>query len=206
MILGGIVIKKILNALGLSDAADNFKNVRTITLTAVLIALTVIANRLLIIPVGPMLEIRFGFIFLSLIAFLFGPVVAFSAGFLTNLLGFLMFSSGGAFNPLFDLNVGLAGVLYAVFLYKRNPKSEYFIIRITAAKASVNLICNILINTRLLVMFGFIPAPTAGIVTLTRVFKNFALLPVEIILMLVVFKFVSVYAYKYNFIKQQKAG
>jgi len=149
-----------------------------------------------------MLEIRFGFIFLALIAFLFGPAVAFAAGFLTNLLGFLMFSAGGAFNPLFDLNVGLAGILYAVFLYKRNPKSEYFIIWITAAKASVNLICNILINTRLLIMFGFIPAPTAGVVTLTRVFKNFALLPVEIILMLIVLKFVSVYAYKYKFIKK----
>jgi len=178
--------------------------VRTITLTAVLIALTIIGNRLLIIPVGPMLEIRFGFIFLALIAFLFGPAVAFAAGFLTNLLGFLMFSAGGAFNPLFDLNVGLAGVLYAVFLYKRNPKSEYFIIWITAAKASVNLICNILIHTQLLVMFGFIPAPATGIVTLTRVFKNFALLPVEIILMLIVFKFVYAYAYKYNFINRPK--
>jgi len=184
--------------------AYNFKNVRTISLTAVLIALTIIGNRLLIIPVGQVLEIRFGFVFLSVIAFLFGPIVAFAAGFLTNMLGFLLFPTGGGFNPLFDLNIGLSGILYAIFLYKRNHKSEYFIIWIVAAKASVNLICNIIINTRLLILFGFIPGNSKNIITTVRVFKNFTLLPVEIIIIFFILKFVANYAYKYNFIKPAK--
>jgi len=198
---GGIYIKKILDVLGISQMS-NFKNVRTITLTAVLVALTVIANRILIIPLGPVLEIRFGFIFLSTIAFLFGPVIGFAAGFLTSLLGFLIFpTSGAAFNPLFDLNIGLSGILYAIFLYKRNPKSEYFIIWIVAAKVFVNLICNIIINTRLLIFFGYISQNSSGIISITRVFKNFTLLPGEIVVMLIVLKFVSATAYKYKFIK-----
>lgn len=185
--------------------AGNLKNVRTITLTAVLIALTIIGNRFFIITLIPKtLDIRFGFLFLATIAFLFGPVAAFASGFLTSMIGFLIFPTGAAFNPLFDLNIGLSGILYAVFLYKRNPKSEYFIIWIVAAKAWVNLICNIIVNTRLLIMFGIIPSSTEGVVTVTRVFKNFALLPVEIIMMLFILKFVAVYAQRYNFIKPKK--
>ena len=198
---GVIFIKKILDVLGISDIAANFKNVRTISLTAVLIALTIIGNGLMKIPLPMGLEIRFGFVFLSTIAFLFGPAVAFAAGFLTNMLAFLLFPTGAGFNPVFDLNIGLSGILYAIFLYKRNAKSEYFIIWIVAAKASVNLICHIIINTRLLMFFGYIPGSSAFIVTTARVFKNFMLMPVEIILMFFIIKFVSVYANKYNFIK-----
>ena len=194
-------MRKVLDILGITDMAAGLKNVRTITLTAILIALTIIGNRLLIIPVMPgMLEIRFGFIFLATIAFLFGPVAAFFAGFTTNMLGFLLFSGTGGFNPLFDLNIGLSGVLYAVFLYRRNPKSEYFIIWILAARASVNFICHIIINTHLLIMFGFIPQGTAGVITTVRVFRNIALLPVEIIVMMIIVKFVADYANKYKFV------
>ena len=198
-----IFIKKVLDVLGISDIAANFKNVRTITLTAVLIALTIIGDRMLLIPLSPALEIRFGFLFLATIAFLFGPAVAFAAGFLANMIGFLLFA-GGSFNPLFDLNIGLSGILYALFLYKKNPKSEYFIIWIVAAKVAVNFICHIIINTRLLILVKFIPDNGAAIITITRIFKNVALLPIEIILMLFVLKFVSVYAYKFNFIKPTK--
>ena len=148
-----------------------------------------------------MLEIRFGFLFLAVIAFLFGPVIAFSAGFLTNMLGFLMFSAGGVFNPLFDLNVGLMGVIYAVFLYKRNHKSEYFIIWVAAAQILVNVVCRIIINTHLLMIMGFIPADSTNIVTTIRLFRNITLLPVEILMLLFILKFVAVYAKRYNFIK-----
>jgi ECF transporter S component (folate family) len=147
------------------------------------------------------LEIRLGFIFLSTIAFLFGPLFAFAAGFITSILGFLLFPTGGFFNPLFDLNIGLSGFLFAIFLYKKNYKSEFFIIWISASKIVVNFVCNIFINTHLLIMFGYIPATTKEIVTITRIFKNVALLPGEIIVMLFVLKFVAAYAKKFKFVK-----
>jgi len=177
--------------------------VRTISLTAVLTALTIIGNGVTKIPLAMGLEIRFGFIFLSTIAFLFGPAVTFAAGFITSLLTFLLFPTGFPFNPLFDLNAGLAGAIYAIFLYRRNYKSEYFIIWIVAAKAFVNLICNIFINTYLLRgYFGSL----AEILTITRVFKNVMLLPGEIIVMLIVIKYVADAAYKYKFMKSAKNG
>ena len=200
-------MKKIFDMLGITEMAGNIKNIRTITLTAVLIALTVIGYGLLRVPIIPgQLEMRFGFLFIAVIAFLFGPVAAFAAGIISSMLGFLLFPTGAAFNPLFDLNEGLAGILYAVFLYKRNPKSEYFIIWIVVARASVNFICNIIIRTQLLILFGFIPPAAASLVTTARIFRNVTLLPVEIILMLFILKFVANYAYKYNFINKKKSG
>ena len=177
---------------------NNFKNVRTISLTAVLIALTIIGNGLTKIPLAMGLEIRFGFVFLSTIAFLFGPVVTFAAGFITSVLTFLLFPTGFAFDLRFDLNSGLAGLIYAIFLYRRNYKSEYFIVWIVSAKIAVNLICNIIINTYL---FRGYFGSVAEILTVTRVFKNFMLLPGEIVVMLVVIKYVAAAAHKYHFIK-----
>ena len=205
LFFGGILIKKVLDVFGISEMTANFKNVRTITLTAVLIALTIVGNgpaQIIVIP-PDFLIIRFGFIFLASIAFLFGPSVAFAAGFITSMLTAVLFPTGGnlGFNPLFDLNAGLAGILYAVFLYRRNYKSEYFVIWIVAAKFAINLICNIFINTYLI--RGYVGS-LAEIITITRVFKNIVLLPGEIIVMLIVIKYIAAAAQKYKFIKPPK--
>jgi ECF transporter S component (folate family) len=192
------MIKRILDVLGISEMAANFKNVRTIALTAVLIALTVVGNGMTKIPIAMGLEIRFGFIFLATIAYLFGPVVTFAAGFITSTLAFLLFPPGLGYNVLFDLNAGLSGFIYAVFLYRRNYKSEYFIVWIVAAKVAVNFICNIIINTALLKVYI---GSFADLVSITRVFKNVALLPGEIVLMLIVVKYVAESAKRYKFVK-----
>ena len=191
-------MKKILRALGISEMAGNFKDVRAVTLTAVLIALTIVGNGVTRIPLSMGLEIRFGFVFLSTVAFLFGPAVTFAAGFITSVLTFLLFPTGFAFDLRFDLNAGLAGFIYALFLYRRNYKSEYFIFWIVASKIAVNFICNIVINTFLLT--GYIGS-FAEIVTITRIFKNVALLPGEIVVMLVVIKYIAASAKKYKFLK-----
>ena len=176
----------------------NFKNVRTITLTAVLIALTIVGNSFVKIPVMPgMLEIKFGFIFFSVIAFLFGPVVAFGAGLIENTVSFFI-SGSGVFDIRYGLNAGLAGILYSIFLYRKNYKSEYFIIWITAAKASVNFICNIVVTGFLLKeYFG----ESYKILTDIRIFKNIGMLPVEILIMFFVLKAISKTAVSFKFIK-----
>jgi len=183
----------------------NFKNIRAIALTAVLIALAVVGYGLL--RIEPIIGVRvsFGFVFLATIAFLFGPAVAFPAGIIVNLLVFLIFPPAGAsFNPLFDLNRGLAGILYASFLYRKNFNSEYFIIWVIAAKASVNFICHIIINTYLLIFMGIIHSDTINVITTIRIFRNILFLPVEILIMFTVIKFVALIAQQYNFIDPPK--
>ena len=177
--------------------ANNFKNVRTIALTAVLIALTIVGNGITKIPLSMGLEIRFGFVFLSTIAFLFGPVTTFAAGFITSVLAFVLFPTGFPFDLRFDLNAGLAGFIYALFLYRRDYKSEYFIFWIVTSKIMVNFICNIIVNTALLT--GYIGS-FAEILTITRIFKNVALLPGEIVVMLIVIKYIAESAKRYKFV------
>ena len=167
-------------------------------MTSVLVALTIVANGAIRIPLSMGLEIRFGFVFLSTIAFLFGPTVTFAAGFITSVLAFLLFPAGFPFDPRFDLNAGLAGFIYAMFLYRRNYKSEYFIVWIVCSKIVVNFVCNIVINTILL--RGYIGS-FADIVTITRIFKNVMLLPGEIVVMLIVIKYVAAAAQRYKFVK-----
>ena len=188
-------MSNILNMLGVKK----FKNVRALTLMAVLIALAVIGYGLLRIEPVPGVRVSFGFIFLATIAYLFGPVAAFSSGIMANMLAFVLFPSGASFNPLFDLNRGLAGLLYAIFLFRRNTASEYFIIWVVAAKASVNIICHIVINTYLLVLMGWIHSDSVNVFTVIRVFRNVTFLPFEVILLFIVLKFVAVYAKKYKF-------
>ena len=110
-----------------------------------------------------------------------------------------MSASGFAFDIRYGFNAGLAGILYAVFLYKRNVKSEYFIIWVTAAKASVNLVCNIIVNTYLLK--GYLGS-AAEVLTVARLYKNIGMLPVEILIMFFVLKAVSKAAARYNFVKE----
>ena len=175
---------------------------RTITLTSALIALTIIGNVVTKIPLFMGLEIRFGFVFFSAIAYLFGPVVAFAAGLIENTLSYIMGSGGFAgFDIRYGLNTGFAGIIYSIFLYRRNYKSEYFIIWIVSAKIAVNLICNIFINTYL---FRGYFGSLAEVITVSRVFKNIVLMPGEIIVMLIAIKYIAGSAYKYKFIKPPK--
>jgi ECF transporter S component (folate family) len=181
--------------------ARNFKNVRTITLTAVLLALTVAGNTITKIPIALGLEIRFGFVFFSVISFLFGPIIAFAAGIIENTLSFFLSAGGFAFDIRYGLNAGLAGILYAVFLYKRNVKSKYFIIWVAAAKISVNFICNIIVNTYLL--RGYLGS-AAEVLTIARLYKNIGMLPIEILIMFFVLRAVSGAAAGYNFVKKRE--
>ena len=187
------------------SGAENFKNIRALVLTAILIAFAVIGYGLLRIEPIQGVRVSFGFVFLATIAFLFGPAIAFPAGIIASMLAAVIFSTGGAgFNPLFDLNRGISGILYGSFLYGRNPKSEYFIIWVVAAKATVNFICNIIINTYLLMLIGWIHTDAANIITVIRIFRNVVFLPVEIIILFTVLKFVAVYAQRYKFTAPSK--
>ena len=164
-----------------------------------LIALTIVGNSFIKIPVVPgMLEIRFGFMFYSVVAFLFGPIVAFAAGIIENTVSFFMSSGGGVFDIRYGFNAGLAGILYSVFLYRKNYKSEYFIIWIAAAKASVNFVCNIIVTGYLLKEYY---GESFKVLTATRIFKNIGMLPIEILIMFFVLKAVSTAAVRTNFIK-----
>jgi len=205
----GFIVFIILNALILIFAVygqvkrdpeimGNFRNIRIIVLTSLLISLGVVGDLIQIPVTGNSLVIRFGFIFMSAIAFLFGPIVAFASGMIINTISFMINPGGYAFDIRFTIVAGLAGILYSIFLYKRDPNSRFFIINILLAKISINFIINIVLNT--ILMRGYF-GNAATIITITRVYKNVIMLPVEMLIMFFVLKAVSKAAVNLKFIK-----
>jgi len=170
-----------------ADSLANFKKTKSLALCGILIAFTT-AVSLFSIPIVKGVSFSFKFIFTSMIAFLFGPIMAFSAGLITDILSFLVKSDGYVFDPRYTILEGFALFIYAIFLYKRDSTSRYFIINIFWAKFSVNLIVNIIFGTwRAKGYLGHL----SEVITVTRIYKNIICLPIEILMMFFVLRFVD---------------
>ena len=159
-------------------SALEFKNIRCLTATAMLIALDLALKLVASVPITDSLKISFAFIAMASIGMLFGPTVGFAAGLVTDILGFLIRPSG-AFDIRFTLIEALGGLLYGLFLY--NAQNDRWIMpRIIAAKTTVVIICNLWLTTLATASlmgngyFALLP---------TRAAKNIIQLPVDIILL-----------------------
>ena len=165
------------------DSLRELKKARSLTLCGVLIAIYVVLNTLAIF-VTPSIKLTFSYVALAAIAMLFGPTVAFFAGGIGDVLGYFLRANPGALHPGLTLSVMLSGLIYGIFLYRR----DLTLWRIILAKALVNLCINIFLNTYWLSnLYG-----DAYLVLLPeRVVKNLALLPIEVALIFLVLKTVT---------------
>lgn len=153
------------------------KDPRCLAVTALLIALNV-AMDLLNIRLWLTPELRFGvsFVLNASIAMLYGPAVGMMAGFCTDVLGYLVNPSGGAYFPGYTLTAMMGGLLYGLWLYPQRVRRA----RVLGAKASINLICNIGLNTLWLSLTG---GKAMTLLLPARIMKNLLLLPFEVILL-----------------------
>lgn len=102
-------------------SAFELKSLRCLTVTGVLIALDLVL-KLFSINITNDLKITFAYLALATIGMLFGPTVAFIAGALTDIIGFLIKAEGGgAFSPLFTLIEAVGAMIYGIFLYGMKP-------------------------------------------------------------------------------------
>lgn len=183
------------------NSALELKNLRCLTVTAMLIALN-LALKSVTIYITDDMKISFSFLALAAIGMLFGPTVGFMAGTVTDILGMLIAQNIGAFNPLFTLVEATGAMLYGLFLYKLTPirlskegfknvtadKNMLFsFLRVIGAKLSVAIVCNIIMNPLFMVLLGYWGWETAVMVKLpARLLKNAIQCPVDIILLLLV--------------------
>lgn len=100
-------------------SALELKSLRCITVTGVIIALDLVL-KLVSIKITSDLKITFAYLGLATIGMLFGPTVAFLAGTITDILGYLLNSEGG-FSPLFTLVEAVGAMIYGIFLYDLKP-------------------------------------------------------------------------------------
>ena len=157
------------------------KNTRIVIFTGLLIAMYVIFNYILTIPIAPTLIVKFGFLPLSFISSLFGPIIGGIGGALGDVIGALSFPQGSFF-PGFTLSAIISGIIYGLFLYKKQKT----IIRISLAVLAVSIIVDLLLNTYWLsIMYGngfFILLPG-------RILKTVIMFPIQITIMYTIWKY-----------------
>lgn len=154
-------------------------NVRKLVEISLLIALEIILTRFCSINTA-ILRIGFGFLPIAIIGMMYGPVSAGLAYVIGDILGMMIFPSGSYF-PGFTLTAALTGATYGVFLYKK-PKSW---VRIALAVGVVCLVLNLGLDTLWLsILMG------QGYVALlpTRIFKAVLMIPIQTILIAIVWK------------------
>lgn len=168
-----------------SSSSKELKSIYALTITAVLLGLKLTLDILNIrIVISPTLRIEFGFLAMSMIGMLFGPVMGMAAGFASDILGYFLNNGGYPFFPGYTLSAILAGMIWGLFLYQQPVK----ITRLFLAKLTINVVINIgFTSLWLYIQMG---KGVLGAMPL-RIFKNIALLPLEVILLFAVAKIVQ---------------
>ena len=172
------------------SAAKEFKSVRILVLTALLIALRV-AVKALQIPIIPgFVNFGFGFLVNALGAMTFGPVVAIVAAFISDLLGTLVTPQLGAYFFPYAF-VEIAGsLIFALMFYKQ----KLTVSRIFLARFLVILICNLLMTPFIDKLYRvFILGKDFSLlnmITTVKIFKNLTLFPLESLLLALFLKYI----------------
>ena len=197
---------------------EELRTIRCLTVTALLIGVSIALKFVMIKPTET-LKISFAFVGLASIGMLYGPTVAGIAGAITDILGFLV-KPTGAFSPIFTLVEVTGAVIFGIFLYGLNPvkldfssKSAFLsglktngvqVFRIFMAKFTVNLVCNVFMNTVAMVIMGYFAPEVFWVKIVARIVKNAVMLPIEVFILLLVLYPVMV-AYRAAFREKRSA-
>lgn len=155
-------------------AARELKNLRMLTLAAIVVALRIVLGGVRI-PLGDNLNIFFGYLINSLGSAIYGPVVALLSGFATDILGYFV-RPDGPFFPGYVLSTMLGSFFYALFFYR----ARITLPRIIGAKLTVNL----LVNVGLGALWSAIQFSKGYYYYLVKsLTKNIGMLPIEVLLL-----------------------
>ena len=132
-----------------TDSYNEFKNVRTLTMTGMLGAVSVVLGYFTL-AIGDYIKIGFSSIANQIVYYLFGPVVGGAFGGALDILKYLVKPTGPYF-PGWTFGAMLAGLIYGVFYYKKTISLG----RVLVAELLVSVICNMLLGTYwLTLMYG----------------------------------------------------
>jgi len=172
------------------DAAAEMKSIKMLVVTALMIALRV-ALKPLAIPLGPQLSIQTAMLATALGAMIFGPVVAIPAAMISDTVGFMIYPTGDYFLP-FMLTEIASTMLYALFLYRAKVSP----IRVMLSRFCICFLVNVVLQQFIYAWwYSYIGNPEKakesilGIMTLTRIFKNLAMFPIESVVLTLFLRF-----------------
>ncbi len=130
--------------------------VRKLVVVSLFIALHLILNRFLEIPISNFGKISLSFIPISVVGAVFGPGTAIVAGIIEDLLGVMLFPKGAYF-PGFTVTAALNGFIYGYLLHNREDNVKYVI----AAGVLSTIIGNTLLSSVWISMLTGMPYPVA---------------------------------------------
>lgn len=137
--------------------SKNAISLRQLVVSALLIALDVVFSRVLAINT-PLMKIGLGFAAVAVSAMLYGPLWAALTAALGDLVGALLFPTGAYF-PGFTLTAALTGLIFGLFLFRKEGK---YLRAFFAALTNCALV-TLALNTLLIaVFFRSSPAELAG--------------------------------------------
>ena len=154
------------------------KQLMTMVSCAMLIAIQIVLVRFCSIQT-PALRISLGFLPLALAGILYGPGYGCAVAGIADLLGAVVFPTGGAFWPGFTIVTACTGLIYGLLLHEKEGEGwsrQKRLLRIALAVTLVNLFCNIGLGTLNLAIYldkGFL------LLLPGRVLKNLMMIPIE---------------------------
>ncbi len=151
----------------------SFANPRTLAFAAMLIALNVILTRYFSIQTQ-FLRIGFGFLPVAIFSMLFGPVPGAIAATMGDLIGFFLFPNG-MFFPGFTFSAFVQGLIYGLFLYKKDLSW----LRIALCSLCVILVVDVCMNTAWL---SILYHQAVNLIIVPRLIKAAIMLPTQAII------------------------
>lgn len=177
-----LIIILVLLAVGMAACflADKRRfTARDIAAMGMLVALNVVLAEACKITVIPnVLVLSFGFLPLAAAGMLFGVTPAVTVAVAADIIGALLFSSG-SFYFGYTLTAFVTGLLYALFLHKK----DFSVRRAALCQALVSLLCYALLNS--LWALNWVTSTAAGKYIATRLLAQPILFPVYFVLLLV---------------------
>ncbi len=160
-------------------ACLEFTKPRILMIAALITALRV-AVKVFSIPVLPMVNITFGFFFNALGAMIYGPVVGFFAGAVSDTLGCLIHPVGPYFFP-FIFSEMLSSFLFGIFLYR----TKITPMRVVWSRFAVTVLCNLTLDPLIMLWYNSLMyGKPYKLFTVPRLVKNIALFPAQAVLLI----------------------
>lgn len=177
------------------SSAAKLKSVRYLAVMAFFIGIKTILSGVFI-PVSDNLRISISFLFTTVEAAIMGPAAGMISGAVTDILGYMLFPTGPFF-PGYTVTAMTTMLIYSFFFYLQ----QISVIRIILAKATVNYFVNVLMGSLWSsIMFG-----KAYLYYMTKsLVKNTLMLPIEIIMIIIVFNLMIPFLEKRKLIIPQK--
>lgn len=189
-------------------ACTELKSTKKIVTLGMLFSL-VLLSKFISLPSGfANLNISLGFIFLAIIGYIYGPVVAFIIGASSDIIGYFINQSAYVFNLGYTLQAALACFVYGILFYKTRMTFS----KVLLSRIIINFILNVLMGSFLMIIVYY----QGGTITSEQIFASFkvyalvyslpkniiCLLPQSILLFAII-KVISPILARFNYISKE---